>query len=147
MQNTKATGVVQPAKYADIIDLPYRKSTKHPQMSLYDRAAQFSPFAALTGHEAAIAETARRTESRIELDEDMRMRLDETLQLVLERIGEHPPVGLTYFKADEKKDGGAYLTIAGKVKKMDAYRQVLILEGGYEIALADVIELQLMPEE
>ena len=128
-------------KYEDIIDLPYRKSTKHPHMSLYDRAAQFSPFAALTGHDAAIAETARRTDVRIELDEDMRSRLDETLQGILQRIGECPQVEVTYFKKDEKKEGGSYRKQIGNLRKFDAYGQILVFEDGTEICLEDILEL------
>lgn len=131
-------------KYADIIDLPYRKSTKHPHMSMIDRAAQFSPFAALTGHDAAIQETARRTDARMELDEDVKVRLDLQLQEILERIEEQPTVTLTYFKQDEKKDGGAYLTITGQVKKLDVYGQKLVFTNHQEIPIRDIAELQLL---
>lgn len=129
-------------KYADIMELPYRKSTKHPHMSMIDRAAQFSPFAALTGHDAAIQETARRTEVRMELDEDVKTRLDQTMQEILTRIEEHPTVTLTYFKEDEKKEGGAYLTLTGQIKKLDIYRQKLVFVDSQEIPIEDIIELQ-----
>lgn len=130
------------SKYEDMIELPYRKSTKHPHMSMIDRAAQFSPFAALTGHDAAIQETARRTEARIELDEDMKIRLDRVLQEIVEKIASNPRVTATYFKEDEKKEGGSYLTVTGQVKRLDAYRQKLVFKGGQEISIGDIMELQ-----
>ena len=90
--------------YDDIIDLPHPTSAKHPRMSISDRAAIFSPFAALTGHAAAIQETARLTDRRIELDEDTRTELDRRQAILLEHIGEQPEVTITWFCPDEKKD-------------------------------------------
>ena len=108
-------------KYKEIIDLPHPVSKKHPQMSLRDRAAQFSPFAALTGHSDAIDEAARLTDRRIELDESQIAELDGKLQIIAERIGEHPTVAVTWFRPDEKKAGGAYVEKTGAVKKIDGY--------------------------
>ena len=87
-------------KYGDILNLPHHQSKVHPQMSIYDRAAQFSPFAALTGHEAAIKETARLTEEQVELDEDKQEELNEKLQTLIAYATEHPTVSVTYFKPD-----------------------------------------------
>ena len=116
--------------YDDIINLPHHVSTRHPQMSMYDRAAQFSPFAALTGHDAAIKETERLTEDWVELDEDSKELLDEKLQMIREHLDEKPEVTFTYFEPDERKQGGAYRTITGKVIKIDEYEHRILLEDG-----------------
>ena len=117
-------------KYDDIINLPHHVSMKHPQMAALDRAAQFMPFAALTGHEAAIKETGRLTEDWVELDENKKEMLDEKLQMIKMHLNEHPAVLFTYFEADEKKSGGAYVTTTGNVKKIDEYEQQILLEDG-----------------
>ena len=117
-------------KYDDIINLPRHISRNHPQMSLINRAAQFSPFAALTGHEAAIQETARLTDSFAELDEDRKMQLNERLLLIRENLGQHPECEITYFRPDAKKAGGAYVTIRGRIKKIEEVsRQILFTDG------------------
>ena len=121
-------------KYDDIIGLPHHVSARHPQMTLSERAAQFAPFAALTGHNAAIQETARYTDSFAELDEDRREFLDEKLReidLQLQEEGEQEPeVEITYFRPDLKKSGGSYVTVRGRVKKIDGYKhQVLLADG------------------
>lgn len=117
-------------KYDDMIELPHHVSKKHPQMSLQNRAAQFSPFAALTGHEDAIKETARLTESFIELDENKKEQLDEQLQLIRENLDQKPECEIIYFQPDEKKDGGIYVTLHGRVKKIDEYAHQIILTDG-----------------
>ena len=94
-------------KYGDIINLPHPTSLNHPRMSLHDRAAQFSPFAALTGHHTAIAETGRLTDQRIELDESEIARVDAALQHLQELLPERPTVSITYFVPDERKSGGS----------------------------------------
>ena len=94
--------------YDDIINLPHPTSQRHPRMPIHDRAAIFSPFAALSGHGAAIAETARLTEQRIELDEDTRAELDRKQAVLLEHMDEQPEITITWFQPDERKDGGAY---------------------------------------
>ena len=114
-------------KYDDIIHLPHHVSKTRPQMAVSDRAAQFSPFAALTGHDAAIKETARLTEKRVELDEYIKEAINRKLQIIVDRIKEHPEIVVTYFKPDEKKDGGAYVTAAGMAKKIDQYQRVVIM--------------------
>lgn len=113
-------------KYDDIINLPHHVSKRHPQMSLSNRAAQFSAFAALTGYDTAIRETARLTDSFIELDEDRKEQLDEQLQLIRENSGQKPNIQVTYFQPDEKKNGGSYVTIEGRVKKIDEYKHLII---------------------
>ena len=135
-------------KYDDIIDLPHHVSTKHPQMSLLDRAAQFSPFAALTGHDAAIRETQRLTEEWVEPDEDKKELLDEKLQMIRESLtgGKDvyglPEILFTYFQPDEKKSGGAYLSIQGKVRKIDEYGHQVILEDGTSLTIEHIVDIE-----
>lgn len=128
--------------YNDIINLPHPVSQKHPQMSLYDRAAQFSPFAALTGHEEAIRETARQTEAWVDLDEDRKEELNEKMQEIVEHLNEAPEVTLTYFKEDEKKEGGSYVMVTGRIKKWREYEQQLVLEDGTVVALEKVFGIE-----
>ena len=129
-------------KYDDIINLPHPTSAKHPHMPISDRAAIFSPFAALTGHGDAIRETARLTERRIELDEDTRAELDRKQAVLLEHIDEQPEITITWFQPDEKKDGGAYLTTTGRLKKLRELERLLVLADGAEIPLEDVVALE-----
>lgn len=129
-------------RYDDIIELPHHVSRKHPQMPLMDRAAQFAPFAALTGHEAAIKETARLTEEEIELDEDSKELLDLRLQELQEHLAEQPMVTVTYFCPDEKKAGGAYETVTGRVKKVDGYAGELVFTDGRRVELKGIVELE-----
>jgi len=129
------------SKYDDIIHLPYHVSRKHPQMSMEDRAAQFSPFAALTGYDAAIEETARLTDQRVELDEYERQALNEKLQFISGRLNEHPKVSITYFLPDARKDGGEYVTVTGNVKKIDDYEHKIVLMDGMGILMEDMIRI------
>lgn len=129
--------------YEDIIDLPHHVSETHPPMSIYDRAAQFSPFAALTGHGDAIRETGRLTERRIELDENSRELLDEKLHLAVSRISEHPAIVVTYFVPDGKKDGGRYVTVSGQMKKIDEYDRAVILTDGTRIPVREILDISL----
>lgn len=126
-------------RYDDIIDLPHPVSSKHPQMPLADRAAQFAPFAALTGHEAAIKETARLTEEELFLDENSKELLDAELRYVQEHLSERPEVTVTYFQPDERKSGGVYVTVTGRVKKVDAYARKIVMEDGGLIPMDEVI--------
>ena len=128
--------------YDDILHLPHPTSKRHPRMPIVDRAAQFSPFAALTGHKAAIEETARVTDRRIELDEDAKEQLDQTLQLLLERIDEQPEITVTWFSPDKKKAGGQYHTATGKLKRIDSREGRLILTDGNQIPLEDLLEIR-----
>lgn len=128
--------------YDDIIHLPHPTSTKHPRMPLSDRAAQFSPFAALTGHGAAIAETARLTDRRIELDEDTKAELDEKQKLLLALIAEQPEIAVTWFQPDEKKDGGQYVTTTERLKRIDETRRVLVMADQTAIPMDDILEIE-----
>ena len=106
-----------------------------------DRAAQFAPFAALTRHGEAVKETSRLTESRIEIDESWKKVLDEKLQSLRKRCDEKPDVSATYFVPDTKKQGGAYVTVSGSLKKIDAYRRVLVLTDKTEVPIDEIIEI------
>ena len=134
---------IEERNYDDIIHLSHPVSKKHPQMSLIDRAAQFSPFAALTGHEEAICETARVVEKQIILDEDEKAVLDERLQVIKAHLSERPKVAITYFKPDSLKQGGTYETIFDKVKKIDEYENKLVFVNGVEIRFEHLIQIVL----
>lgn len=127
-------------EYDDIIDLPHHTSKTHPQMTLYDRAAQFSPFAALRGYEAAVDETARRTEIWIPLEEDKKEELDNRLRAIMQHLGKES-VTITFFRPDEKKEGGSYVTVRGTVKKIDLYARTLWLMDGTQIDLDRIVEI------
>lgn len=127
--------------YDDIINLPRPVSKTRPRMPISDRAAQFSPFAALTGHSTAIDETARLTDQRIELDEGVKLALNDKLQIIVERISEQPEIQITYFQPDEKKAGGAYITAAGKMKKMDEYERTILMSDGTAIPIDKIIRV------
>lgn len=128
-------------QYDDIIDLPHHVSAARPRMSMIDRAAQFSPFAALTGYDAAIKETGRLTDDRIELSEESRAALDGKQQLLLDNLADRPEVSVTYFVPDEWKSGGAYVTVTGRVKKVDKFERLLILTDGTKIPLDEIQDL------
>ncbi len=129
--------------YDDILHLPHHVSADRAHMPICDRAAQFSPFAALTGYEAAIKETARLTDERRQLDESEKEILNGKLQAIAERLKETPRVAITYFKPDERKAGGSYVTVVGAVIKMNPYRRMIIMEDGLEVPIDDVFEIQL----
>ncbi len=129
-------------RYADIIDKPHPVSKKHKRMSMEERAAQFSPFAALTGYEAAVKETARLTDEQEELDEDEKAVINESLQNLCFHLSERPPVKVTYFEPDEKKAGGARKNAAGRLRKIDKDRQMLVLEDGKEIPIDDILKIE-----
>ena len=130
-------------KYADIIHLPHRRSPSRVPMSRYDRAAQFSPFAALTGYDAAVAETARLTDTRIILTEDKKQMLDETLHLLMDMIDDPPTARITHFIPDTRKEGGAYVTVAGKVTAVDTYAGCVVLSDKRRIHIADILDIEL----
>ena len=133
----------KPGAYDDIIDLPHHVSTSRPQMSRLDRAAQFAPFAALTGYGAAIKETARLTDERAELGEYELMELNADIHMLMECIDEHPQVKITYFKPDERKDGGAYLTVKSRAKRLNEYERFILLEDETEIPFDDIYKIEL----
>jgi len=128
-------------KYRDIIELPHPTSKHHTQMASVDRAAQFSPFAALTGHSDVIDETARLTDERIVLSEDKIAELDHKLQMIAERINERPEIKITFFKEDKLKEGGAYIDIVGRVRMIDRYKRALIMMDDAEIMFENIIEI------
>ena len=128
-------------EYDDIINLPHHVSRKHPQMSIHDRAAQFAPFAALTGHGEAIAETARLTDRKIELDDYEKMKLDEKLLILQEHIMEMPEISVTYFCPDEKKEGGKYVTETKALRKINEMERTLLMEDGMQIRIEDILEV------
>lgn len=128
-------------KYDDIINLPHHVSKTRPQMPIGDRAAQFSPFAALTGHDDAVKETARLTEERIELDESMKDALNHKLQIIAYHIKDKPHVEITYYKPDEMKEGGAYVTASGAVKKIDEYQRIVIMDNSIVIPIDDIANI------
>ena len=127
--------------YDDIINLEHHISKKHPPMSLYARSAQFAPFAALTGYEDAIKETARETSERIEIDDEIKRILDGKIQILIEQIRNKPEAIFTYFIQDSKKDGGHYVTVEGIVKKIDTYNQCIYLIDNTEIPIKDIINI------
>ena len=129
-------------KYDDIIDLP-RPDSKHPKMSRIDRAAQFSPFAALTGHEDSIKETARLTEKQIDLDESQKDEIGRLLSYLAENIQQKPEITIRWFQPDRRKSGGVYQRARDRVVKIDDYRNEMILEGGRVIPLRYIVELTL----
>lgn len=128
-------------KYDDIINLPHHVSKKHPRMSLEARSAQFAPFAALTGYDEVIRETARLTNKRIDINEEIKAILDEKLLIIKAQIKSKPSITVTYFVPDSKKDGGKYVSISGKVIKIDEYKQHIILENKIEIPISEIIEI------
>ena len=128
--------------YDDIMGLPHHVSPKHPQMPRAKRAAQFMPFKALTGYDAAVIETARLTDSRIDLGEEAIDALDEKLHILTARTAEHPSITVTFFRPDERKDGGAYVDITGALKKIDEYERVIVLMSGEKIPSGDVLDIE-----
>ena len=128
-------------RFDDIINLPHHVSATRPRMSGLDRAAQFSPFAALSGFEAALFEAARLTEERAELDGDEMELLDWELRLLRDRIGEGPEVRVVYFVADGWKEGGAYEAAAGRLKRIDGFSRRIVFENGLEVPIGDIVEI------
>ena len=127
-------------KYDDILSLPHPNSKNHPRMARRDRATQFSSFAALTGHQAAIEEAARVTDMRMELDEEMKEQLNVKLQKIVSEPGQR--IQIVYYVPDGRKSGGSYKTKIGIVKKIDEYQKILVLEDGCRIPLEDISEIE-----
>ena len=128
--------------YDDIIHLPHPTSKKHPRMSMEERAAQFSPFAALTGFGGVIQETGRLTDARVELGESDRAELEQTLNFLDSQEEEHPLVQVTYFLPDERKEGGAYVTVTGRLKRIDQAEGTLLLQEGVRVPIRDIREVR-----
>ncbi|WP_296117414.1 hypothetical protein [uncultured Eubacterium sp.] len=135
--------------YADIRHLPHHESKTHPRMPRANRAAQFMPFSALSGYEEAVQETARQTEQFRELDEDNRRRLDETLQIIQQSLGEKREVSviITCFVPDKYKGGGSYLEYSGLVKRVDAYRRQILLLDGTALPISYISDIQFEESE
>lgn len=129
-------------KYDEIMSLPHHVSKTRPQMPMSDRAAQFSPFAALTGYDAAVKETGRLTDEKIELGEESLTALNARYQMLMDVLAEGPEVRITYFKPDERKAGGAYVTITGAIRKIDDFEQIIIMQDGTRIPMGDVLSLE-----
>ena len=127
--------------YDDIIELPHHVSKRHPPLGRESYAAQFSPFAALTGYEGIVAESARSTEKRIELDDDAKERISGELSFILSRPDERIRTSVTYFLPDERKEGGEYVTVAGTVESFDGIERTIRMSDGTVIRLDDVTDL------
>ena len=125
--------------YEDIIHLPHHVSERHPRMSMRNRAAQFSPFAALTGYDAAIRETARQTHRRIHLSEDEQAEIGRKLRALAE--GEAPEAAFVYFVPDARKEGGEYVSCTARVKRIDMPARRVVLTDGREIPIDDILEI------
>lgn len=130
-------------KYSDIIEMPHHVSRKHKHMSGSSRAAQFSPFAALSGYDGQIIEEARLTNNKLDIREDSLGRMNETLGDIIERIKEKPLVEVTYFKPDDKKDGGKYVSLSGCVRRVDEVFREMIFTDGSRVSLNDVLDLKI----
>ena len=129
-------------RYDEIMGLPHHVSKTRPQMPLSDRAAQFAPFAALTGYDSAIKETGRLTDERIELDEEALAALDRKYQLLMDALDDEPEVTIIYFQPDERKAGGQYVSATGTVKKVDTFGRRILLQDGTRIPLDSVYDLR-----
>ena len=129
-------------RYDEIMELPHHVSTTRPQMPMSDRAAQFAPFAALTGYDSAIKETGRLTDERVELDEEALTALDRKYQLLIEALDDAPEVTIIYFRPDERKAGGQYVSATGTVKKVDTFGRRILLQDGTRIPLDSVFDLR-----
>ena len=127
--------------YDDILHLPHHVSQTRPQMSLSDRAAQFSPFQALTGYGAAIQEAARRTDRRAELTEERKAELDGEISILRDSLPNDTVASITYFVPDDRKEGGAYVTVAGVVRKIDVHRGVILLADSTEIPIREITDM------
>ena len=138
----------QKTPYADILMLPHHQAANHPQMSMHDRAAQFSPFAALTGFDGVIAETGRMTDQKIELSESQMILLNQKLTLIDDTIqdGYHPMVTVVYFVPDAKKEGGSYQEYTGKVQQVDSTERKLVFLAANERSAGRDISIDVIRE-
>ena len=128
-------------QYEDIINLPHHVSPTRPQMPMSDRAAQFAPFAALTGYDAAIKETGRLTDEKIELDEEALTALDMKYQFLMDALDDAPEVTITYFQPDKRKAGGKYVSAVGVVRKVDDFERRITMQDGAKIPMDDVLSI------
>ena len=124
--------------YDDIIRLPHPTSRKHPRMSMEERAAQFAPFAALTGFGGVIRETGRLTDKQVELGESDQVELERGLTFLDSQEEEHPMIKVTYFLPDTYKEGGTYVTVTGHLKRIDQVEGALLLWEGVRVPIQDI---------
>ena len=129
-------------KYDEIMGLPHHVSETRPQMPMSNRAAQFAPFAALTGYDDAVKETGRLTDDKIELEESPLNEMNAKIQLLRENLADAPEITFAYFKPDERKAGGAYLTTTGTVKKLDDYERQIMLQDGMKLPMDDILNME-----
>ena len=129
-------------RYDEIINLHHHVSKTRPQMPMSDRAAQFAPFAALTGYESAIKETGRLTDEKIEMDEEALNILNMKFQILVDSLDDEPEVTFTYFKPDERKAGGAYLEVIGTVKKVDDFERLIVMQNGTKMPMDDILNIE-----
>lgn len=128
-------------EYMDIIHLPHHVSEKRPQMAIINRAAQFAPFAAVVGYDDSVSEAARLTDQRRELDEMEKVLIDEKLRMVEDKLPEKTMVEIEYFREDERKAGGQYVTKVGCIKKIDVYLREIVMEDDLRIYIEDVYKI------
>ena len=128
--------------YEDIINRPHHVSKARPQMSELERAAQFAPFAALTGYDSAIKETGRLTDEKIEMDEEALNILNMKFQILVDSLDDEPEVTFTYFKPDERKAGGAYIEVTGTVKKVDDFERLIVMQNGIKMPMDDILNIE-----
>ena len=127
--------------YDDLMNLAHHVSDNRKRMSIHDRAAQFSPFAAVTGYDGAIKETARLTDQRIKLDESEKTILNEKLKIIQKNLERQQEIEIVFFEPDEQKDGGIYTLVRGIVKKMDTYERVVIMQDDSKIQIEEIIDI------
>lgn len=130
--------------YEDIIHLSHHVSQTRRPMSMADRAAQFSPFAALTGYDDAILETGRLTDEKLEAGEERLAVLNTQLRILMDHLADHPEISVTYFLPDDRKSGGVYLTVRGRVKRVNDFDRFLVMQDGLRIPMDDVAEIEFM---
>ncbi len=135
------------SKYDDILYLPHHQSKVHPHMPREDRAAQFAPFAALTGYDDQIRETARLTDSRIELEENSKERLNGIMQYIQRHLEDQPQAVITYFVEDERKEGGRYITEHVQIRKIDLLQRRIITADKETIPMDDILDIQTEEDE
>ncbi len=128
--------------YEDIVNLPRHISKVHPQATMADRAARFSPFAAISGYEDMVKEAARVTEERIDITDATKELLNEKLNMIIEFLDEEPEVAITYFEPDKKKDGGAYISITGTVKRIDEYERIVLMSDDKKIRIDEIYAIE-----
>ena len=129
------------SKYDSIINLPHKQSNRRQHMSISNRAAQFAPFAALTGYDSAITETGRLTDEKRELSEETKQELNIKINFIADHLANRNKVTITYFQPDTKKAGGAYIDYTGIVKRIDNYEGVIVFEDGTQIFIDDITQI------